>query len=144
MIQGMFEYGALPAAERLVQFTAARHRVLQNNVANLSTPYYQPRDLNPQSFQNALSDAIDQRRQSIRPGNGPLPLRSTSELRFEADRLEVSPSDVNQGVTFHDQSNRDLERTMQHMAENAMAHRLGVELTRNHFTLLSLAIRERA
>ena len=40
MIKGMFDSGALPALERLAQFTEARHRVLTNNIANLSNPYY--------------------------------------------------------------------------------------------------------
>ncbi len=38
MIQGMFDGGALPVLSRVIQFTAARHRVLTHDIANLSTP----------------------------------------------------------------------------------------------------------
>ena len=72
MIAGMFDNGAMPVLERVVQFTQARHRVLTDNIANLSTPYFKPRELSPESFQATLRDAIDQRRTRANPIAGPL------------------------------------------------------------------------
>ena len=63
MIEGMFDSGSLPVLERLVQFTGARQTALANDIANVSTPYYKPRDLNVKEFQAELRRAIEQRRE---------------------------------------------------------------------------------
>lgn len=143
MMQDMFNSGAMPALERLVQFTGQRHRVLTNNIANLSTPYFKPADLDPRKFQSALADAMDRRRLSGNPG-GSLEPSDTDDVTFLPDRIEATPRPANDGVLFHDQNNRDLERTMQKLAENTLAHNAGLELMRNQFEMLRLAIRERA
>lgn len=133
----------MPALERLVQFTTARHRLLTHNIANLSTPYFKPVDLDPQSFQAAMREAIDKRRKQPAPLSGPLEIRSTRQLRFEPDGLQVKPSPRNENILFHDQNNRDLERLMQDLAENTMAHNAGIQLLASEFDMLKLAIRER-
>ncbi|MCX5661827.1 MAG: flagellar basal body rod protein FlgB [Planctomycetota bacterium] len=136
-IEGIFEGGSLPVLERLAQFTQSRHKVLVDNVANLSTPYYKANDLDPSKFQAQLRDAIDRRRGSANAANGPLeptPVSLDSDESFGND---------NSGVLFHDQNNRDLERIMQHLAENTLAHRTATELIRNNLEGLRTAIRER-
>ncbi len=143
MIAGMFDHGALPVLERVTQFTEERHRVLGDNVANLSTPYYKPRDLNTGSFQAVLRDAIDQRRTRPNPTAGPLNVNNTRQLRFGKDGLETEPQPSHEGILFHDQNNRDLERTMQHLAENTLAHNMAIEMIRNQFSIMLTAIRER-
>lgn len=143
MIHGLFDDGAMPTLERVVQFTHQRHRVLSDNVANLSTPYFKPRDLSPRSFQAAMRDAIDRRRSSTNPLSGPLRLDDTDELRFDADGLKTRPRPSHQGILFHDQNNRDLERTMQSLAENTLAHNTAVEVLRNEYSIMLTAIRER-
>lgn len=143
LIAGMFDKGALQTLERSVQFSAARHRVLTDNIANLSTPYFKPRDLDPTSFQRTLTDAIDRRRRLPNPVSGELKVRDTRELRFDEHGLRGTPGRSNDNILFHDQNNRDLDRMMQRLAENTMAHNAGVELVRNQFDMLRLAIRER-
>ena len=138
MIQGVLTTGALPVLERLVQFTARRHEVLTDNIANLSTPYFKPRDLDPATFQAALREAIDTRRRRPNPTSGLLP----------ADRTELplpgaAEGGHHQGILFHDQNNRDLERIMQSLAENTMVHNATVQMIRNQFDMLRMAIRER-
>ena len=143
MIEGLFQHGSMPALERMVQFTGARHHVLVDNIANLSTPYHRPRDLSPQQFQETLGRAIDQRRRSATPMRGELDLRDTREMRFRKDGIDASPRPLNEGIMFHDQNNRDLDRTMQRLAENTLAHRVSIDLLKNEFDMLRLAIRER-
>ena len=142
MIQGLFDSGAMPVLERMAQFTQQRHRALAHNIANLSTPYFKPVDLDTGAFQQALGDAIDQRRARV-GGDGALPLTDTRELTFGADRLQTRPQRTNEGVLFHDENNRDLERIMQHLAENSLVHNTAIELIRNQFDMLRTAIRER-
>ena len=144
MISGLFDKGALPALERVVQFTEQRHSVLAGNIANLTNPFYKGKDLDPASFQASLQDAIASRRGSITPTSGRLQLRDTDQVQFGRDSMRIQPGDGNQTILFHDQSNVDLERTMQHLAENTLAHNLGIELIRNQFEMIEFAIRERA
>ncbi|MEM9884198.1 MAG: hypothetical protein AAF800_14895, partial [Planctomycetota bacterium] len=122
MIAGMFNGGAMPVLERLVQFTGARHRVIAENVANLSTPYYRPKDLSVAHFREQLGRAVEARRASRTPNTGPLELRSTRQLSFRRDGLTARPEPLDENVMFHDRNNRDLERVMQDLAENTLTH----------------------
>jgi flagellar basal-body rod protein FlgB len=142
MISGMFDRGSLPVLERLVQFTGQRQRVLADNIANLSTPFYKPRDLDPKAFQAALRSAVDRRRSSPSVDGG-LTFEDTDQVKFRPDTVEIKPAATNDGVLYHDQNNRDLERTMQALAENTLTHNAGVELMRSEFETMKMAIRER-
>lgn len=133
----------MPALERMVQFTGARHRVLSHNVANLSTPNFRPRELDPAEFQAELSRAIDKRRQTKHPTRGELEMRSTRQLRFHDDGIEVRARPADENILFHDRNNRDLERMMQDIAENTLMHNAGIDLLRSELSLLKTAIRER-
>jgi len=143
MIAGMFDSGAMPVLERVVQFTEERHRVLSDNIANLSTPWVKATDLSPASFQMSLRDAIDRRRTRPNPTGGPLEVHDTRQLRFTREGIDAHPMPSSEGILFHDQNNRDLERVMQHLAENTLTHNLGVEILRNEFSIMLTAIRER-
>ena len=143
MIEGILNSGASPALQRLVQFTGERHKVLTNSIANLSTPNYRPRDLDPAEFQAALGDAIDRRRGGDRPMRGDLQMQDTRNLTFNDDGLDAEPAPVDSNIMFHDRNNRDLDRTMQHLAENTLMHDAGVTLLKNQFDMLKMAIRER-
>ena len=143
MIAGLFDNGALPSLERVVQFTSQRQKLLAANAANLSTPYYKPVDLDPKSFQQALGQAIDDRRRRTNPTAGPLEMRDTDQLRFNPGGIDPRPIETNDNILFHDQNNRDLERLMQRIAENTLAHNAAVDMIRNQFDTLEIAIRER-
>ncbi len=133
MIDGLFNSGSMPVLEKLLAFTDARHKLLTESIANLNTPNYQPTDLDPRKFQAALRRAIEQRRRGDSPQRDP--------LKIDADALR--PETRNENILFHDRNNRDLERIMQDLAENTMAHRTGIELLKNQFEMLKIAIRER-
>lgn len=142
MMNEMFNSGAMPVLERLVQFTGARHGVIADNIANLSTPYYRPKDLSIEKFQKQLRRAVDQRRATPTPTEGELRLTDTREFRFHDDRLEAHAQPLDENIMFHDRNNRDLERIMQDLAENTLAHNAGMELLKSEFDLLKMAIRE--
>ena len=144
MIAELANHGAAPALERLVQFTEARQGVLAHSIANLSTPHFRPADLPVDEFQRKLGRAMDRRRADRSPRLGPLELsRGGGSLRFGRDRLEVEPVPRDENVLFHDRNNRDLDRLMQDLAENQMAHGFAVTVLRKQFASLELAIRER-
>jgi len=143
MIQGMFDTGAMPALERLVQFTAQRHKLIAHNVANVSTPGFRPRDLDPTDFQRSLGEAIDRRRQLTGGPNGELRVGDTSQLSFTDESIELKPGFADENILFHDRNNRSLEHLMQGLAENAMTHNMALEMMRNQFQMMQVAIRER-
>ena len=143
MIEGMFNTGAMPALERLVQFTGQRHRLITHNIANRSTPNFRPRDLDVGQFQQTLVKAIDERRETDGVFRSGLELRDTSELRFTKDGLEMRSDPLDENILFHDRNNRNLERQMQDLAENAMTHNAALQMMRNQFDLMETAISER-
>lgn len=142
MIATIFNGGALPVLERLVQFTSRRQAILADNIANGSTPYFKPRDVDSSAFQYALGRAIDQRRHSASPQSAPLDINDTKHLRFRPGGLDLRPEPVNKEILFDDQNNRDLERMMQDLAENTLAFNFGIEMTRHETGMLETAIRE--
>jgi flagellar basal-body rod protein FlgB len=139
----MFSYGSMPVLERMVEFTGARQELIAHNIANLSTPYFKPTDLDPVQFQSQLRDAMDKRSRKPNGMRRELELGSTSQVRMNRGRMDFRPQQSNENILFHDQNNRDVERTMQDLVENALAHRTSVELLKSQFDLLRTAIRER-
>ncbi len=143
MIAGLFDQGALPTLERVVQFTHARQALLAHNVANLSTPHFRPADVDPRAFQDSLRKAVERRGSRPSPLRGPLELSDTRQIRFGKESITLQPQPRNDNILFHDRNNRDVERVMQDLAENTMTHRLAIDLLRNQFEMLRTAIRER-
>ena len=143
LIEGLFNSGSIGVLERTVQFTHQRHQVIVDSIANLSTPNYQPADLDVKAFREALSEAVENRRKNSGGPNGELQIKDTSQLQFAPDRIEVRRIARNENILFHDRNNRSLEHIMQDLAENAMAHNGALEMLRNQFGMLESVIRER-
>ncbi len=143
MIQGIFDYGAMPTLERSVQFTEQRHRLITHNIANLNTPDFQPQDLDVAGFQNALRSAIDQRRRGESPLNGPLQLPTRGHVAFGRRGLNSRHQPLDGNTVSQDRSTRNLERQMQDLVETSMAHSAALRMLQNRFTLLETAISER-
>lgn len=142
MINGVTNAGSLPTLERLMQFAGARHRVIANNIANLSTPGFRPADVSVADFQASLRQAADERR-ATRGGRGDLSPADTDQVQFLRDRIDLSPTPSGEGVLFHDGNDRDVERMMQDMVENFMVFRQAAQLLRSRVGVLNAAIRER-
>ncbi len=143
MIEGMFDNGALPTLERMIQFTGKRHRILTDNIANLSTPFFKPTDLDPKAFQAQLDKAVQQRRRTMNPTTAPMHFRSNRQIQFHQKTMGVNPNAMNENILFHDQNNRDLNRIMGRLAENTLTHNAAISMARNQLDMLNTAIRER-
>lgn len=134
--------GTTPTLDAMLAFTEARHRVLAENIANIDTPGYQAKHLDPKRFQRALAGAIAERKESRSTS---LDIGETHE--FEQDstgRLAFSPTvEPAENVLFHDQTNARIERQMSSLAENAMMHQTATELLAGNYQSLLTAIRGR-
>lgn len=138
--------GAIPALEAMVRFAARRQELIAHNIANFSTPNFRPVDASPTAFRRQLAEAIEERRErgGALGGTGPLELGRTREVRQLADgSLEITPRTASGNILFHDRNNRDLERTMQDLAENTAAFRVATDLLRSRYALLRDAMAER-
>lgn len=138
MLTGITGGGALPMLEKVLAFTEARNKVLAENIANITTPGYQAKQLDARAFQAALREAADKRADR----GGRLELKSTDQFRTdEGGRLEVTPTlEPPENLLFHDGTNARIEREMSDLAENAMMHQAATELLKNYYDGVKKAI----
>lgn len=131
-LERLLNQGSAPLLERWLQFTAARHRLIAENVVNVDTPNYRQKDLSVERFQKLLRDRAERCRQ---PGTPP------GSVGFDDIAAEIeSPR---RGLLFHDGNNRSMEQLMSDQAKNAMMHNLAIELLRKQSQSLEMALRER-
>jgi flagellar basal-body rod protein FlgB len=139
--------GAMPAAEMLLKFAGQRQKIIAHNIANIDTPGFQVKNADPKAFQEMLGDAIDQRRERNGGAFGVLEWKETSEIhrvgRKGSMDFELRPSTSSGGILHHDRNDRDLERMMQEMVENATAYRVAADLLRSQRNQLQNAIAQR-
>jgi len=130
----IFDRDSLPVLEALVRFTAARHKAIANNIANVETPGYRAIDAPVADFKRALARAIQAQRDS-RIGVFDRKALDALPARYEAARetgiLKANGNDV------------DLEIEMGRMVQNGMLHNLSAALLAHQFGLLREAIGER-
>lgn len=137
--------GAMPALEMTMRYAAQRQRLLAHNIANVNTPNFIARDVDPKKFQSVLSDAIDSRRAKTGGGYGDLNWKETSQIgRASGDgSLRLKATSPHGGVLGHDRNAVDLERLMQDMVENATVFRAASDLMRRQKSTLLAAITQR-
>ncbi len=144
MIVDLANSGSLPVLEKMLQFAGARQKVLAHNIANMETPDFQPMDLSTRDFQHALAAAAEDRRQCGGGQRGELNIADTDEVHVAANgALEVTPQTPSGNILYHDRNNRDLERMMQDLAENALTYRATADFIRREHELLRSAIAQR-
>ncbi|MFQ5422341.1 MAG: flagellar basal body rod protein FlgB [Phycisphaerae bacterium] len=133
--------GAFPMLEKTLAFTAARNRMLAENIANVTTPGYRTQQLDVSAFQAALRDASDRRS----PVEKPFRLERTNEFELdEAGFLKTHPSEEPaENLLFQDGTNARIERQMAMLAENAMMNQFAAETLKGYYDGMAKAIRGR-
>ena len=126
-INRLLNGGNSPLLEQMVRFAQARHRVLAENVVNISTPNYRQKDLSQEKFQALLQDRIAQ---------GTPAGEQMEDLSLESDHPR-------RGMLFYDGSNRSMERLMSDQAKNALMHNMYVEVLRKQYGSIESALKER-
>jgi len=119
-----------PLLERVVQFTAKRHELIAENIANADTPGYRQKDLSVDKFNESLRRRLEVRREAA-PGTV-----GYSDIGFDVENPTSS-------ILFHDGNNRSMEQLMSDMAKNALTHNMAIELLRRQFNSLENALKER-
>ena len=129
-IERLLNDGNAPLLEQTVRFAAQRHKLIAENVVNVSTPGYRQKDLSVEKFQAMLADRAEARRDAT-PGL----------VRFDDITAEVERP--GRGILFHDGTNRSMEQLMADQSKNALMHNLAIELLRGQFKALEMALSER-
>jgi len=144
LLDSILSSGALPSLERSIRFAAGRQKLIAHNIANISTPNFQQKDVAPEDFQAWLSEAIQSLRKHTGGMHGPLRTQQTRQFRtLRNGTLELDPQSPAGGVLAHDRNNRDLEQLMQDMTENLGAYRLATDLMRSQMDILRVSITQR-
>ena len=137
MINSLFNNTSIPVLQEMLSFSEARHNVLAGNVANADTPGYRVRDLNMETFQTRLREALER--------------RSTRDTTLSPGELSVLPPDDEmrevreslKNIEFLDGSDVAMEQQAAEVAKNQFLHNLTVSIMTNQFRLLQAAISER-
>ncbi len=129
-VDRMINEGNAPLLEQVVKFAAVRHKLILDNIANVSTPDYRQKDLSVERFQSMLRERVDHRSAG-----------SSGMVRF--DDIENSVENPTAGILFHDRNNRSMEQLASDMSKNAMFHNLAIELLKKQFATMEMALREK-
>lgn len=130
-VSKMLNQDSQPVLEQMLQFTAARHKVLAENIANIDTPNYRQKDLSVERFQQVMQERLDKRESS--------PVGSVT-----FDDINGELTNPNDGILFHDGNNRSAEQLMSEFAKNALMHNMAVEMLRKQYSMMEMALKERA
>lgn len=135
--------------ELSARFVESRHRVLAENVANIDTPGYARKRLDPEAFQASLKEAME-RVDALSPaqkrtGRALLDLRGNAQFttNFRGD-IEVTPEiEPAENILFHDGTNARLETLMSEVAANALSHQFLMNQLHGRYDGVLKAIRGR-
>jgi flagellar basal-body rod protein FlgB len=150
MFNALFDSTPIPLLQKVASFTERRHEVLTGNIANVSTPDYQTRDLPVAAFQEALKEAAQRLHyaagESDRPGDGLLDPRSTAALEdlFPSYLFQSVESAAPGSITFQDGNNRNIEAEVMEMTKNSLLQNTAIELMSVQMSRLQAVISERA
>ena len=127
-IERLLNQDGTPVLEQMLHFTAARHRLIAQNVVNISTPGYRQVDLSLEKFQKVLAERVNQ---------------SAGESEESFSDLTAEVETPRRGILFHDGQTRSMEQLMSDQAKNALMHNLAIELLRRQFQTMETALKER-
>jgi len=129
-IERLLNQGNAPLIEQAVKFSAARQKLLAEDMANVSTPGYVQKDLSVQKFQEMLRERADAR------DSAPVGSTTFDDVTGEL----ISPTS---NILFHDRNNRSIEQLASDSQKNALFHNMMIEILRKQIGQLEMALKER-
>ena len=129
-IDHMLNQSNAPLIQRMMDFTAKRHDLIAENIANISTPGYVQKDFSVKAFQRQLRDRLD-KKQSAPPGT------------VDFDDIATTMTDPGNSLLFHDGGNRSVEQMMADLSSNALKHNMYAEMLRKQYDSMKSVLSER-
>lgn len=145
LVDGLFSRDSTPAIESVLRFVHLRHGVIANNIANVDTPHFRPKDLPVAEFQAALRRAVAAREDEAEAlGGAELPPLAGRGIRPAGDTFEMEAvRSAREGPMRHDGNTVSIESEMSELAKNALTQRIFTRLLVNRFRNLQNAVRGR-
>ncbi len=143
MFNTMFDKGVLPFAENWLHFTAARHRAIANNIANVETPFYRAMDVPEKPFRKIMLQALERQKDSpvgtfrLHRRDGIVPRKGGLDVDF----MERPGNEG--GLLRHIENNVDIDLEFAQMVKNSGSHNLLSTIISHQFSLMREAISER-
>jgi len=130
------------AIELTARFAEERHKILAENAANIDTPDYHSKRLDPGAFERSLGEALERAKSG---GEKRLELRGDAQFSTGADGgVQVAPTiEPAPNILFHDGRDAHLEKLMTAVQQNALSYNLATTLLEKRFNGLLTAIRGR-
>jgi len=120
---------------KIIEFTRTRHKILAQNISDIDSPEFVPKDLVADEFSNLLNNAIDEHITNRR-----LVLRDTENIKFGINgSFEVKPV-VDKYAKDLLGENRDeyIELQINKLLENTLNQRVAAELLRQKQGMISV------
>ncbi|MHC4658831.1 MAG: hypothetical protein ACYS83_06590 [Planctomycetota bacterium] len=120
---------------KIIKFTQARQKLLGQNINNIHSPAYVPKDLTVDEFSELLNGAIDEHIRSRR-----LVLRDTENIKFGINgSFEVKPVvDKYAKVLLEENHDEYLQLQLNKLSENSLNQRIATELLRQKQRMISI------
>lgn len=120
---------------KIIEFTRTRHKILAQNITNIGSPGFIPKDLVADEFSDLLDSAIDEH-----IANRRLILRDTENIQFGiSGSFKIKPL-VDKYAQKLLEENRDeyIELQKNKLLENALNQRVAAELLRQRQNMTSV------
>ena len=120
---------------KIIEFTQTRQKILTQNINNIHSPGFVPKDLVVDEFSDLLNHAIDEHIQNQR-----LVLRDTENIKFGiSGSFEVKPVvDKYAKELLEENPDEYLELQINKLLENSLNQRVAAELLRQKQRMISI------
>ncbi len=120
---------------KIIEFTQSRQKILTQNINNIHSPGFVPKDLAVDEFSGLLNNAIDEHTRSRR-----LLFCDTKNIKFgAAGRLETKPAiDKYAKELLEKNRNEYIELQINKLLENSLNQRVAAELLRQKQEMISI------
>ncbi len=121
----------------IIEFTYARQKILTQNITNIHSPGFMPKELEVGEFTNLLNNAIDEHIRTAR-----LVLYDTENIKFSlSSNFNVKPvDDPSSGELLRQNPEEYVELQMNKLWENSLNQTVAAELLRQKRCCVSAAV----
>ncbi|WP_223700240.1 flagellar basal body rod protein FlgB [Sutcliffiella deserti] len=119
---------SITALEKGIQYSAAKHKTISQNIANVDTPNYKRKVVNP-NFGQVFNEAMNAKRTDARH----FEFSGTSKQAFTIDNTAHSYS--------HNGNNVDIDKEMSELAENQIHYYTMIDQLSGKFQSLQSVIK---
>ncbi|MCX6827262.1 MAG: flagellar basal body rod protein FlgB [candidate division Zixibacteria bacterium] len=132
--KAVFEKSGIPLLQRFLDIASIRHKLIAGNIANVSTPKYQSKDVD---FQGELKKAVGNKNHlgvmTTNPGHIP-----SMRSREGSSKIIVNKSKDGNGI-----NNVNADTEVANMAQNQIYYSIGATLLAKKFENLKTVIRSK-